>query len=260
MDLAAEEGLGYGTRLTAALLGDLLYEQGHLAEADRLLDRSHTLGAEGGTVDFMLATYGTGARLKYLLGQNDAAKSRLDEGARLAQQLRLPRLAARIDNERVRAGIGKSASRTPDLDRESRHHRSRDNGIAVLTSEMAEDSAIREALASHPHVQDLGPVYDRAHALVESIDRRARPRAFLNAALLQVETLAAAGREDTARAELLPLAEQCARLGLIRPLLDAGPAVSRLARRLRTHLQDSAGTVVSPELDEYLADLGKQPT
>ncbi|WP_167114209.1 serine/threonine-protein kinase [Rhodococcus sp. A14] len=260
MDLAAEEGLGYGTRLTAALLGDLLYEQGHLAEADRLLDRSHTLGAEGGTVDFMLATYGTGARLKYLLGQNDAAKSRLDEGARLAQQLRLPRLAARIDNERVRAGIGQSSSRTPDLDRESRHHHNRDNGIAVLTSEMEQDSAIRETLASHPHVQDLGPVYDRAHALVESIDRRARPRAFLNAALLQVETLAAAGREDTARAELLPLAEQCARLGLIRPLLDAGPAVSRLARRLRTHLQDSAGTVVSPELDEYLADLGKQPT
>ncbi|MFZ2173986.1 MAG: protein kinase, partial [Rhodococcus sp. (in: high G+C Gram-positive bacteria)] len=48
-DLAtqAEGELGYGTRLTAALLGDLLYEQGHLADADRLLDRSHTLGSEG---------------------------------------------------------------------------------------------------------------------------------------------------------------------------------------------------------------------
>jgi hypothetical protein len=33
-----------------------------------------------------------------------------------------------------------------------------------------------------------------------------------------------------------------------------------LARSLRTHLQDRAGTVVSPELDEYLADLEKQPT
>ena len=80
----AEEGLGYGARLTAALLGDLLYEQGHLSEADQLFDRSHTLGAEGGAVDFMLATYGTGARLKHLLGQKDAAKARLDEGARLA--------------------------------------------------------------------------------------------------------------------------------------------------------------------------------
>ncbi|MDV7090268.1 hypothetical protein [Rhodococcus opacus] len=91
-------------------------------------------------------------------------------------------------------------------------------------------------------------------ALVESIDRRVRPRAFLNAALLQVETLAAAGREDAAGAELLPLAEQCARLGLVLLLLDAGPAVSRLARSLRSHLEDRAGTVVSPELDEYLAD------
>lgn len=82
-------GLGYGTRLTAALLGDLLYDQGHLADADRLLDRSHTLGAEGGTVDFMLATYGTGARMKRALGQRDTAKARLDEGARLAQRLPL---------------------------------------------------------------------------------------------------------------------------------------------------------------------------
>ncbi|MCZ4590305.1 protein kinase [Rhodococcus opacus] len=257
MDLAAEaeEGLGYGTRLTAALLGDLLYEQGHLADADQLFDRSHTLGAEGGTVDFMLATYGTGARLKYLLGQNDAAKSRLDEGARLALQLRLPRLAARIDNERVRAGIGQSSSRTPDLDRESRHHHNRDNGIAVLTSEMEQDSAIRKALTPHTD-QDLELVYDRVHALVESIDRRARPRAFLNAALLQVETMAAAGREDAALTELWPLADQCARLGLVRPILDAGPTVSRLARDLRT---DRAGATAPTISAEYLADLEKQP-
>ncbi|UZF48239.1 hypothetical protein [Rhodococcus rhodochrous] len=101
MDLATQtEGeLGYGTRLAAALLGDLLDEQGHLADADRLLDRSHTLGPEGGLVDFMLATYGTGARLKHVLGQSDAAKARLDEGAELAQRLGLPRLATRLAND-----------------------------------------------------------------------------------------------------------------------------------------------------------------
>ncbi|PBC44882.1 protein kinase [Rhodococcus sp. ACS1] len=253
----AEEGLGYGTRLTAALLGDLLYEQGHLAEADRLLDRSHTLGAEGGTVDFMLATYGTGARLKRLFGQRDAAKSRLDEGARLAQQLRLPRLEARIANERVRAGLGGAAYSGQAIDRGIRPHSDRDNGIVVLTSELEEDSMIREALTGRFDVQDLEAVYARVLALVESIDPQARPRAFLNAALLRVEVLAAAGREEAALTELWPLTEQCARLGLVRPVLDSGSAVSRLARGLRTH---GVGAPVSSVLDEYLVELNQQPT
>ena len=259
MTLAAEadEDLGYGARLTAALLGDLLYEQGHLTDADQLLDRSHTLGAEGGTVDFLLATYGTGARLKLLLGQEDAAKARLDEGARLAHQLGLPRLAARIANERVRAGIGHVASGTPVLDFESRQLPDRNNGITFVTVELEEDSRIRAALTDRD--QGLEPVYERAHALVESIDRRVRPRAFLHAALLQVEVLATLGHEDAALTELLPLAEQCARLGLVRPILDAGPAVSQLARNLRTHLRESADTTVSFGLDDYLADLEKQP-
>nr|WP_271209113.1 serine/threonine-protein kinase [Rhodococcus wratislaviensis] len=282
MELAveAEEGVGYGTRLTAALLGDLLYDQGHLTEADHLLDLSHALGSEGGTVDFMLATYGTGARLKRLLGQHDAAKERLDEGAQLAHQLRLHRLAARIANERIRAGTGHAPSDTLAMDAEdatlladgkkidglgdgageNRQQLDRDNGIAVITTELVEDSVIREALAAQNEVQDLAMVYDRAHALVESIDRRVRPRAFLHAALLRVEVLAAAGRDDAALTELIPLVEQCARLGLVRPVLDTGFAVSRLARSLRTHLHRRADATASTVLDEYLADLEKQPT
>ncbi|MFD9667890.1 protein kinase [Rhodococcus sp. NPDC059968] len=256
----AEDGVGYGARRTAALLGDLLYDQGHLADADRLLDRSHTFGAEGGTVDFMLATYGTGARLKSVLGQREAAKARLDEGGRLAQRLRLPRLAACVANERIRAGFGWPGSGNPDIAGERCHHHDRDNGIAIMTAELEEDSAIRAALIARTDGQDLGTVCERAHALVESIDRRARPRAFLNAALLQVETLAVAGRDEAALTALVPLAEQCARLGLFRPMLDAGPAVTELARNLRTHLHERSAATVSVGLDEYLADLEKQPT
>ncbi|WP_011133509.1 MULTISPECIES: hypothetical protein [Rhodococcus erythropolis group] len=46
--------LSHAHRLAGAILGDLLYEQGHLVEAERLLDESHKLGSEGGVVDFML--------------------------------------------------------------------------------------------------------------------------------------------------------------------------------------------------------------
>lgn len=132
----------------------------------------------------------------------------------------------------------------------------RNNGIAVVTFELEEESAIRAALSAHG--QDLQPVYERAHALVETIDRGVRPRALLHASLLLVEVLAAMGQEDAALTRLLPLAEQCARLGLVRPILDAGPGVSRLAHRLRTHLLAHPDAAESIVLDEYLADLEKQ--
>jgi serine/threonine-protein kinase PknK len=259
MGLATQvEGeLGYGTRLTAALLGDLLYEQGHLDDADRLLNRSHTLGSEGGLVDFMLATYGTGARLKHVLGRPDAANERLDEGARLAQRLDLPRLAARIANERIRAGLGPATSSTAIAGRAGLNH---EDGIATVTEELEEDSAIRVALSAGGDLQDRTAVYERAHALVESIDRRSRPRAVLNAALLEVETLVVAERNDAAIMALLPLIEQCARLGLVRPILDAGPAVAFSSRNLRNYLRRRPDLTVSTVADEYLVDLEKLPS
>lgn len=92
MHLATPRGEvdSYISRLTGALLGDLLYEQGHAAEAERLLDDSYTLGAEGGIVEFMRSTYAVGALAKFRLGHVDEAAERLDEGDRLARRFRLP--------------------------------------------------------------------------------------------------------------------------------------------------------------------------
>jgi serine/threonine-protein kinase PknK len=99
----------YSTRLACAMLGDLLYEQGFIDEAERLLDESHQLGSEGGVVDFMLVTYGTGARIKAIRGDLEATSRRLDEGVEIAATLSLPRLTARIENERTRWGLRPTA-------------------------------------------------------------------------------------------------------------------------------------------------------
>ena len=69
----------HAARLACALLGELLYERGEVDEADRLLDESYQLGAEGGGVEFMIARYVTGARIKAVRGDRDAAAARLDE-------------------------------------------------------------------------------------------------------------------------------------------------------------------------------------
>ena len=92
----------YVAKLAGALLGELLYERGQLDEAETLLDDAYELGAEGGIVDFMLAAFGTGARLKFARGDVPAAQRRLVEGLELARTLQLPRLEARLLNESVR--------------------------------------------------------------------------------------------------------------------------------------------------------------
>ena len=59
-------------------------------EAEALLDDAYDLGAEGGIVDCMLATFGTGTRLKFTRGDKPTAHRRLAEGLEIARQLELP--------------------------------------------------------------------------------------------------------------------------------------------------------------------------
>ena len=63
----------HARRLASALLGEVLYERGDVDEADLLLDESYQLGAEGGVVEFMIARYVTGARIKAVRGDRGAA-------------------------------------------------------------------------------------------------------------------------------------------------------------------------------------------
>jgi serine/threonine-protein kinase PknK len=220
---AFEIGTGVGphshaARLAGSLLGELLYETGDLAEATRFVDESYLLGSDGGPVDYLAARYVIGARIKAAQGDHGSAADRLATGAKAAVHLRLPRLAARINNERVRLGIELPEAVAAGL----RSPRSipRDNGIAMMTAELDEDSAVRLLSASDSsdgHEQACR----RAADLVAAIDGERRPLAALQARLLNIETLIAAGREDAARDELAPVAAQCYDLGLSRLLVDA---------------------------------------
>jgi serine/threonine-protein kinase PknK len=219
----ARESLGYhshAARSIGALLGELLYERGDLAEADRLLDEGYELGPTG-AVDFLLATYATGARVKAVLGDLETATRRLDEGASLARTLSLTRLAARIDNERIRCGLTVRGSAV-----ESRKPLSTNgNGLTTITAELEEDSAIRLLLAE-PSPERLEDAFRRAQALVQRLDGRGRPRALMHARLLLVACLFASGRTEEAARILTPVAAMCAELALPRVLLDAHAQVA----------------------------------
>ncbi|WP_028476535.1 serine/threonine-protein kinase [Nocardia sp. CNY236] len=213
----------YAARLAGVMLGELLYDRDHLAAAERLLDDAGPVGTEGGPVEFLMATYATGARIKALRGDLPAAARRLEEGAEAAQAMKLPRLAARIANEQIRLGLRPTYYTTePPVG---------DSGIAMVTAELCADSAIRTLLRS-----DSDDAYSaacvRARHLRDSIDAAGRPRAAVHAQLLVTTCLAAAGQTDAAKGALVPVISTCADTGLVRPLLDDSPWIGPLLREL----------------------------
>jgi ATP/maltotriose-dependent transcriptional regulator MalT len=218
----------YVAKLAGSLLGELLYERGQLDEAEALLDDAYEL--EGGLVDFMLPTFGTGARLKLARGDKTAADRRLAEGLQIARALQLPRLEARLVYEQVRS----AAMSTEGID-ESLAHRVMSQGVQALdgigdvTAELREDAQIR-VLLGDGQPSALASACNRARARVDHVDQHKRPRAHLHATIQLALCLAAAGSTDEAQRVLRPALGTCAALGLRQLLIDEGPQILDLAK------------------------------
>lgn len=218
----------HAVRLAGSLLGELCYETGELAEAARLLDESDQLGTAGGGVDFMIARYVIGARVTAVLGDRVTAGQRLRAGQQVAAALELPRLGARIANERIRLEIDTEQVDTEQIRRPRAIPRG--SGITTTVAEIEEDSAVRLLLAG-PSDGEHEEACSRATALMEAIDGTQRPLAALRAQLLLAGCLATLRRDEEALTTLAPAAARCAELGLHRLLADEGPQARRLLGR-----------------------------
>jgi ATP/maltotriose-dependent transcriptional regulator MalT len=219
----------YVAKLAGSLLGELLYEHGQLDEAERLLDDAYELGAEGGIVDFLLAAFGTGARLKAGRGDTAAARSRIAEGLQIARTFELPRLEARLLYEHVRlaAMSGEPIDESTAV-RITSAGAEQPGGIGDVSAELMEDAQIRLLLIDRtPSAVDTA--CRRAGDRLERIAPGQRPRAHLQATLQYALCLGVAGRPDEAHAVLRPALRTCAALGLSRLLIDEGPQLVRLA-------------------------------
>jgi serine/threonine-protein kinase/serine/threonine-protein kinase PknK len=219
----------YGEKLAGSLLGELLYERGQLNEAEPLLDDAYELGAEGGIVDFMLAAFGTGARLKLSHGDAAAARRRLAEGLDIARELRLPRLEARLLYESVRIAalldepIDERLVRRIMIGSDRRADANADD-----TAETMEDAQIRLLLADG-RTSALTSASERARARLDRVDSVRRPRAHLRASIQCALCLSLAGMRDDAMSVLSPALKTCAALGLSQLLIDEGAEMVRLA-------------------------------
>jgi hypothetical protein len=238
----------YVAKLAGSLLGELLYEYGQLDEAEPLLDDVYELGAEGGIVDFMLAAFGTGARLKFARGDKAAVDRRLAEGLEIARQLQLARLEARLLFESVRI----AALSTEDID-ESLAQRVMAQGAQKFDgtgddyddiAELREDSQIRLLLLDGKP-SALSEACGRARVRLDNVDKSKRPRAYLHTTIQLALCLAVAGNSDEAQRVLAPALRTCAALGLSRLLIDEGPQMLRLAEDTITASEVSSADAIT---------------
>ena len=204
----------HAARLAGALLGELLYEAGELDDAARMLEMSYGLGPEGGGVDYLAARYVASAKVKAAQGDLSAAAERLDADMKTAENLQLPRLAAAINNERIRLGVA------PSVAARLRSVRAipRDDGIATIIAELDEESAVRLLLASGS-ADEQDQAWRRATQLLAGMDARRRPLAALRAELLLAESCSHTGRSAD---PTIPAVARCREIGLPRLLVDAG--------------------------------------
>ncbi|SUE17028.1 serine/threonine-protein kinase [Rhodococcus gordoniae] len=220
-------------RLAAAMLGELLYEQGRTAEAETLLDESNLLGIDGGATDFMIARFATAARMKMMHGDRKSATALLDEGLRAAALNDLPRLRARLENERVRLGLGAVPTPTRTMPGSDRPN---PDGTVEIRLQLEDATAIRLLCES-----DESGAAERAVDWAQLWVRRTadlRPRAHLQAIRLLVCCLNADGRTQEAERTLAMVAAECASRGMVRYLVDGGPRATRTLGALHRRMQE----------------------
>ena len=247
----------YVAKLAGSLLGELLYEHGQLDEAEPLLDDAYELGAEGGIVDFMLAAFGTGVRLKFARGDKATADRRLTEGLEIARRLQLARLEARLLCESVRI----ATLSTEEID-ESLAQRIMAQGAPKLdrtdVAELREDSQIRLLLLDRKP-SALSEACERARARLDHVDQNKRPRAHLLATLQLSLCLAVAGSLDEAQRVLAPALRTCAALGLSQLLIDEGPQMIRLATDTAA-ADEYADPATSESIRDFVSSLAETST
>ncbi|MFE7416736.1 protein kinase [Rhodococcus sp. NPDC057529] len=239
-------------RLARALLAEQLYLRNQIDEAEELLAENFDT-ALGGTADFMIRHYCLRARIGIVHHDRAGALHELDEGARTAQLLSLPRLRAAVDNERIRLALPLRPGFVPVP------HRKPDStdGIAQIVAQLEDEAAI-SLLLREGNPEQIRTAVDWANDWAHSLEGTGRELAWLYAARLQVSCLWAAGHAPEAETVLIPVAIRCAQHELIRFLPDGGPNVIAAFTSLAAHLKEAGEhslrlRLPDPFIDEVVA-------
>ena len=212
----------YMPQMAIAQLGALEYQLGEIKTAEQYLLESQEFG-ENGLTEYILPNRVILPRLKAFHGDLDGAEKLLVQGAAIARDLGLDRLAAAVIEEQARLGFQSLAPEpaVPELIGGPQ------DGISIAIADSLTTARILRALrsATVPAVLDLVP---EAHELLARVESQHRPLAALRARVLLAATLYRAGWIHEAESSLIPALRTAARTGLISPITDAARPVAEL--------------------------------
>lgn len=261
---AASYNPSNGNAWAGVLHAGVLYEANDLAGADHLLNVYLPLARDVGLPDHLIASYRMRVRIAFLRGDVDAALGLLTELEYLGQQRQLPRVtaSARLELARLftlqgnRQAAADALARADDAAVWPRVQRLR------FAAHEVEDIAIgrlRWRLRFGDADDARALLADELPALRDAADARGRRLRGLKLGLLGALAQARAGQNALALEALGQVLVQTSREGFMRLLLDEGPGLGALLRRLEERLRstEAADPLLLDHVSQLLAACGE---
>jgi ATP/maltotriose-dependent transcriptional regulator MalT len=225
--------------LPVSLIAQLLYEEGYLDEADKLLGDHLPAIKAAGSIDCALRAYVVLARVARQRQRYDLAAILLREAETLGEQRGWPRLVAACVLERVSlllaAGRAKEARSSVDhLDRQEQAGRSGSGQLCDETAQYRMLARWRVCWAEAPSTDAVAGLRQLYHHAVGQGNRYAGCRLAVELA----EMLASIGETEEADALFFSALKSGAGAGLHQVFLERGDAMGALLRRAYDHADE----------------------
>ena len=257
---AGGAGGGYGptqgNAWAGVLYADAVYEAHQLAQAEHLLNVYLPLARDVGLPDHMILAHTMRSRIAFQRGDIDAALQAITDLEYLGHHRQLPRVvaSARLERARVLVLQGQADAAAQALDRADDASIWQRVARLQMSAHDVDDMVIGR-LRWQLRFGDAAAAAREAGGLAGQARQAQRQRRALRLQVLQALALQRAGQTADALHCMADLLRSACAEGFVRLLLDEGPGVGPLARRVQTVLADTGGGRSDPIFVDWLQRL-----
>lgn len=224
----------HGNAWAGVPYAEVLYEGNDLAGSARLLNAYLPLAREVGLPDHMISSYRTRARIAFIHGDVGTALQTITELEYLGHQRKLPRVtaSAKLERSRILLLQGHTSAAREECMRASDPTIWDCGDLRFRPAHEVEDAFIGRTRLEL-HVGDTAALLRGLQAEIRIASLRDRHQRALKLKLLLALALLQCGKSDRAVDETIPVLQRCSEEGYLRLLLDEGPILSTLLRRVQ---------------------------
>ena len=246
----------HGNAWAGVLYAGAVYELHQLDQAEHLLNVYLPLARDVGLPDHMILSHTMRSRIAFQRGDIDAALAAITELEYLGHHRQLPRVVASARLERARMLVlqGQPEAASQALDRADDAPVWQRVAKRQLTAHDVDDLVIGR-LRWRALFGDAAKAAQDAAAAGQQARDAMRLRRALKLQVLQAVALQRAGDAAAAMALMGVVLKQACVEGFVRLLLDEGPPVGALLRRVHAALHEASGARPDPIFDDYLQRL-----